>query len=63
MADFTFDDPVVPTHLYVYSRSLTTNDLLSAKVSRLKWLALFSIQQTDLTSFSEDGRGVKWLCN
>ena len=26
-------------------------------------LALFSIQQTDLTSFSEDGRGVKWLCN
>ena len=26
-------------------------------------LALFSIQQTDLTSFSEDGRGAKWLCN
>jgi hypothetical protein len=26
-------------------------------------LALFSIQQTDLTSFSADGRGVKWLCN
>jgi hypothetical protein len=27
------------------------------------WLAQFSIQQTDLTTFSEDGRGVKWLCN
>ena len=26
-------------------------------------LALFSIQQTDLMSFSEDERGVKWLCN
>jgi hypothetical protein len=26
-------------------------------------LALFSIQQTDLTSFSEGRRGVKWLCN
>ena len=26
-------------------------------------LALFSIQQTDLTSFSEDRSGVKWLCN
>jgi hypothetical protein len=26
------------------------------------WLALFFIQQTDLTSFSEDGRGVKWPC-
>ena len=26
------------------------------------WLALFSIQQTDLTSFSQDRRGVKWLC-
>jgi hypothetical protein len=24
--------------------------------------ALFSIQQTDLTSLSEDERGVKWLC-
>jgi hypothetical protein len=32
----------------------------------LEWpigLALFSIQQTDLTSFSEDRRGVKWLFN
>jgi hypothetical protein len=28
-----------------------------------KRLALFSIQRTDLTSFSEDERGVKWLCN
>jgi hypothetical protein len=28
-----------------------------------KRLALFSIQKTDLTSFSEDERGVKWLCN
>jgi hypothetical protein len=27
------------------------------------WLALFSIQQTDLTSFLEDRRGVKWLWN
>ena len=26
-------------------------------------LALVSIYQTDVTSFSEDGRGVKWLCN
>jgi hypothetical protein len=25
------------------------------------WLAQFFIQQTDLTTFSEDGRGVKWL--
>jgi hypothetical protein len=29
----------------------------------LFWLALVSIYQTDVTSFSEDGRGVKWLCN
>ena len=29
----------------------------------LNRLALFSIQQTDLTSFSQDRRGVKWLCN
>jgi hypothetical protein len=26
-------------------------------------LALFAIQQTDLTSFLEDERGVKWPCN
>ena len=29
----------------------------------IKRLALFSIQQTDLPLFSEDRRGVKWLCN
>jgi hypothetical protein len=27
------------------------------------WLALVSICEIDVTSFSEDGRGVKWLCN
>jgi hypothetical protein len=26
-------------------------------------LALVSIYEIDVTSFSEDGRGVKWLCN
>ena len=26
-------------------------------------LALVSICEIDVTSFSEDGRGVKWLCN
>jgi hypothetical protein len=31
------------------------------KNNTLYWSALFSIQQTDLTSFSEDRRGVKWL--
>ena len=25
--------------------------------------AFVSIHQTDMTSFLEDGRGVKWLCN
>ena len=27
------------------------------------WLALVSICEIDVMSFSEDGRGVKWLCN
>ena len=26
-------------------------------------LALVSICEIDVTSFSEDGRGIKWLCN
>ena len=36
---------------------LYTHQLLGMRV--ICWLALFSIQQTDLTSFSEDGRVVK----
>ena len=32
-------------------------------VPRLVRLALVSICEIDVTSFSEDGRGVKWLCN
>jgi hypothetical protein len=36
---------------------------LQELIRAIAQLALFSIQQTDLSSFSEDGRGVKWLCN
>jgi hypothetical protein len=36
------------------------NEVASAPAVRL---ALVSICEIDVTSFSEDGRGVKWLCN
>jgi hypothetical protein len=32
-------------------------------LQRAERSALVSIYQTDVTSFSKDGRGVKWLCN
>jgi hypothetical protein len=52
---------LVHSSVYLGRQEFPTQDIVYD--SCLSRLALFSIQQTDLTSFSEDRRGVKWLCN
>jgi hypothetical protein len=39
------------------------NGVLGYFITVAFWSVLISNNQTDVTSFSEDGRGVKWLCN
>ena len=44
-------------------KRLGLGDLGTEDLGRNRRLALVSICEIDETSFSEDGRGVKWLCN
>jgi hypothetical protein len=45
---------------------IPSRDMEVLRIYKGTWqgrLALVSICEIDVTSFSEDGRGVKWLCN